>query len=790
MRSCSRAKTALATCRSAVLAATVLCTGTVWAQRGGREPHIGYLYPAGGQQDTVFEVLAGGQNLRSPEGVHVTGEGVGASVIEYVPALPLNQRGKAGRHIRELVKLRTAQRAAQRKGTDPPDPAETEKKRAEFDPVPDHPWLRGLDEMSLVELLDLTAMLFDKKAQQNSQLAEGALIEVSIHRDATPGDRELRVVTRNGMTNPMVFQVGTLPEACEQEPNDPRPQPAWPPVKRPEQPVHDLPVLLNGQIMPGDVDRFRIWAAQGQRLVIEAQARHLVPYLADAVPGWFQATLALYDSDGCELAYADDYRFNPDPVLYCEIPKNGEYQLEIRDAIYRGREDFVYRVSVGEQPFITWMFPLGGPAGTETMASVGGWHLPRDEVSLNTRPGAERIRSAEWPCPQGVCNRVLYAVDTLPECTETEPNDTAGEAQRVTLPEIINGRITGEGDKDVFGFQGHAGDEVVVEVMARRLNSPLDSLVRLTDGFGAVLAFNDDHMEKDGHLHTGPGLLTHHADSYLRARLPADGVYCVQVADVRGQGSEAHAYRLHIRPATPDFALRVTPSSLAVPAGRSAEICVHALRTDGFEGEIEVAVKGGPEGFVAHGARIPAGRDSIRMTLTAPPKPVDGPASLQLAGSALVDGQTVSRPALPAENVMQAFLWRHLVPSQEMVVAVAGARRSVPTFEVTDALPVQIPLDGTVQVAVAAVGRKMPDKVRFQLSQPPDGLTLREVTAGNDGATLVLHADDSALEAGYADNLIVEASVDVERKTQDGKTRKWRVPLGVLPAVPFKIVAP
>ena len=124
------------------------------------------------------------------------------------------------------------------------------------------------------------------------------------------------------------------------------------------------------------------------------------------------------------------------------------------------------------------------------------------------------------------------------------------------------------------------------------------------------------------------------------------------------------------------------------------------------------------------------------------------------------------------------------------MVAVAGARRSVPTFEVTDTLPVQIPLDGTVQVAVAAVGRKMPDKVRFQLSQPPDGLTLREVTAGNDGATLVLHADDSALEAGYADNLIVEASVDVERKTQDGKTRKWQVPLGVLPAVPFKIVAP
>ena len=134
----------------------------------------------------------------------------------------------------------------------------------------------------------------------------------------------------------------------------------------------ELPVLLNGQIMPGDVDRFRFRARQGQQLTIETQARRLVPYLADAVPGWFQATLALYDGQGHEVAFADDYRFHPDPVLFYRILADGEYELEIHDSIYRGREDFVYRIAVSGQPFITQMFPLGGQSGVTTVASVSG----------------------------------------------------------------------------------------------------------------------------------------------------------------------------------------------------------------------------------------------------------------------------------------------------------------------------------------------------------------------------------------------------------------------------------
>ena len=195
-----------------------------------------------------------------------------------------------------------------------------------------------------------------------------------------------------------------------------------------------LPGVVNGQILPGQVDRFRFHARKGQRLVIAANARQLIPYIADAVPGWFQATLTLYDAKGKELAYDDDFRFDPDPVLYYEVRADGEYVVEIKDAIYRGREDFVYRITVGELPFITSIFPLGGPAGSKTTVKLTGWNLPTEKLGVdNTQrsPGVYPLSVGE----QCSSNRVPFAVSTLPECLEKEPNNdrasaTAGLAAR------------------------------------------------------------------------------------------------------------------------------------------------------------------------------------------------------------------------------------------------------------------------------------------------------------------------------------------------------------------------
>ena len=71
-----------------------------------------------------------------------------------------------------------------------------------------------------------------------------------------------------------------------------------------------------------------------------------------------------------EAAVADDFRFNQDPVMFYTVPADGDYTLAIRDSIYRGREDFVYRLALGEFPCITGVFPLGAPTGSKAGRSV------------------------------------------------------------------------------------------------------------------------------------------------------------------------------------------------------------------------------------------------------------------------------------------------------------------------------------------------------------------------------------------------------------------------------------
>jgi hypothetical protein len=789
-----------------VLLVAAACAVDARAQAGQRAPHIGYLYPGGGRQGTTVRVMVGGQFLRGAQDVHLSGEGVRGEVIKHYPPLRNLDADQRREFLRRLI-ANTQQRWAELHEAGRVDErlpweqlarglpirrqlAQQREKGAEESEVklPDHPMINDLRDRSLRELLHIWHGLRDfRKRQLNVQIGETVLIELTIDRDAPLAERELRLRTRLGLTNPMVFQVSAVSEVKELEPNgaaDFDPLPDEPPAK--------LPVVFNGQIMPGDIDRFRFEAEKGQPLVIAAHAKRLVPYLADAVPGWFQATLSLYDAQGQELAYVDDFRFDPDPVLLYEIPADGEYEIEIRDALYRGREDFVYRISVGEQPFITSVFPLGTHAGGGRYVSIEGWNLGTGRLHIDAADASDGVGERAWGRGRRSSNPVAYAVDPWRGRSEAEVNDTVDAAQRVSPPLVVNGCIERPGDVDVFRFTGRSGDEVVVEVVARRVRSPLDSLLRLMDASGTVLAWNDDHEHKSGFLHTDMGTLTHHADSYLRAELPTDGTYSVQLSDVQGGGGAAYGYRVRIGPPRPDFGLRVTPSSINASAGRATPICVYVLRKDGFDGEIEVALEDAPAGFRLDGARIPAGRDRVRMTLTAPWWKRETPVELVFVGRARIGGEVVVRRAVPADDVMQAFLYRHLVPSRSTLVAVVGPRRYRQPLARVGPETVHIPAGGSVEVKLQAPGRPRFTALELALSDPPVGIGVRDVTLAEGALTFVLEADRAAAAVGLMDNLIVEAYTELAARGQggDGAGTKRRVLLGVLPAIPIEVVSP
>jgi len=764
-----------------------------------RRPSIGYLYTAGGQQGETIRVIVGGQNLRGVRKVFVTGEGVRGKFIKhhgntqrFRTDVYREVRKRIQRATRKLVnELRNrGKKVPPRRGRKRGNPkkgaakkAGDAKKAEGAEPevvVPDHPLLRDLEKMTFRELKKVGEYFFDptRRVQESPQIAEAVEIEIAIAADAPPGDREVRLGTGLGLSNPMIFEVGTLRETREVEPND---------FRTVRQEVATLPVVLNGQISVRDLDRFRFRAEKGQTLVIAAQARRLVPYLADAVPGWFQATMSLHDASGNEVAFSDDFRFDPDPVILFEVPKTGEYELTVRDSIDRGREDFVYRITISERPWITHLFPLGGPKDVATTAAISGWNLPMPEVGLDTRGRAGVIREVVWPTRGGLSNRVRYAVDDLPECVEAEPNDTLNAAQVLRLPIIVNGRSNRDGDADLFRFGGRAGDTVVLEVTGRRLDSPIDSRIELLDPSGRVIAGNDDHPDPMA------GLVTHQADSYLLAKLPADGAYTARLTDAQGKGGPEYAYRLRVSPARPDFDVIVTPSCINVNAGRAQIVTVHAVRRDGFAGDIELTLVDPLPGFLLSGARIPAGRAKVRMTLTAPGNAPGLPVVLHLAAHAKIGGARVTRRAVPAEDRMQAFGLRHLVRAEELLVSVRRAGRGRKPMRLAALGPILIPAGQTAVTRVIAPGLPRLDDVRFVLDEAPPGISLVECRSAPGGLEVVLKAEGDKAPAGFADNLIIAAYTETmvgRGGKKGGPKKKRRVFIGVLPAIPIEVVGP
>ena len=665
--------------------------------------YIGYVYPAGGQQGATFPIRLGGQSLAYASDVVVSGEGVSARLVAYYRVMSNQEMGLLRQQLGELRK----------KGSTLGDVMAAKMAWFEFPARVKPPEVRGLICLACGRLNPLeatvcsncNAKLEKPKAPKPSEPAakneppksenevakqnlieriqrrfaedertaavrahmEIVFAEVTVAPDAKPGRREIRVITKRGISNAMSFYVGQVPEVARKPMKTARKpvlgkehlaQRKRPPAE--EQMRITVPCTMNGQIAAGEVNRYRFPASKGQRLLICAKARQLIPYVADGVPGWFQAVLKLHDAKGKELAYNDDFRFHPDPVLFFEVPADGDYVLTINEAIFRGRESFVYRITIGELPFVTSIFPLGGRAGKPVKIETSGWNLEKTTLApppKDAKPGCHLLAATNGKL---VANYVPFALDTLPECLDKEPNDEPSKAQKVNLPIIVNGRADRPGDWDVFEVEGKAGETIVVEVHARRLGSPFDSFVKITGADGKIIALNDDHYD------AASGLNTDHADSYLMVKLPADGKYFIHLGDTRRHAGKAYAYRLRISQPQPDFALRLVPSRIIMRSKSSAAMTVYAIRKDGFDGPIKLNFKNLPKGLESSGVTLAAKKEAARLTVKTSLAEMDKPVNLTVVGSAKIGNRELVHEAVPAEDRMQAFLWRHLLPAENL----------------------------------------------------------------------------------------------------------------------------
>ena len=625
-----------------VLAAAALCLAATALDA----MHIGYLYPAGGRAGTTVEILVGGRALWGATGVRVSGGGVKVVGVERVPGLG-HIPGPQKRWMMKYLKM-----IRQGNTEAPPRPEETKEWRK-------NRYYDNLGKLTPLqrELVERNVYVRADPLQKSPSIAQLVIVKLEIAPDAKPGRREFRLVGRGQISDPLPFYVDTLPEV-----NEPRYTPPGIPHPHGE---FKIPAAVNGQIMPGESDLFDFQARQGEFITFSVRARALVPFLGDGVPGHFQLVLEVLNDKGRLVASADDHYFDPDPELVFKVPASGKYTLRVRDALYRGREDFVYRIRVRR----------GKPAV----------RIPRPDASA----GGPWINSSEVK-------------------------------RELELPAFVRFRIGRPGSAFKVRFRAEAGQKLEIEVLARCLGSPLDSRLKLVSPDGKVVAEVDDVKRPR------IGTILHQADPRLEVEIPESGVYTLEIADSSGTGGpEAFGY-LRLLPAKPDFELYASPSGFSAATNAPVAVKVTAVRKNGFNGRIVLTTTPDSEVRIVGANSLEPGMNEGVFTLVSQNwrKPDSVARPVRLLG--VSDG--VRKEAHAADEAMQAFAYTHLVPAEQLLAMQIWGAENAWRFYMFDPFQVLRTVPGGKTVLELWRRTIKDSEVEYALVDPPPGITIAGAT--------------------------------------------------------------
>lgn len=558
-------------------------------------------------------------------------------------------------------------------------------------------------------------------------------VELTIAPDAAPGMRELRVVTPRGVSNAGRIWVSHYPDLNEVEPNN---------TFATAQKVEKLPAVINGQINGGeDADSFTFRAAAGDTYVFDLTAFKI----ASGLDGY----LTLVDSRGRVLQSAQD-SFDRDPRIIHTFKTAGAYTIQVRDSMYRGGGNFVYRLTTGKVPVVTGYLPLGGKRGETVSVKLEGANLG-SMGTMTVQIPADRDEVTVAPTtPMGpAANPISMFAGSLDEAVESEPNDEAGGANSVgAFPVTINGRIDKAGDRDVFRIKPAAAGSVSFRVAAKRIGSRLDSFLRVMDASGKELQSNDDAEDKDSRVVIG---------------VQAGTEYLVEVRSLDRRAGGDMYYRLEIAPpAGPDFRLTVTPDEVNVGQGGSTAVTVTARRLNGFGGPINLKVEGVPAGVTVSPAVIPAGQGATTFTLTAAPAAAAGAATqLKITGSATIGDKTVERTAQPIEIYKEPLAQDNQNSTRGVEMLPAAVTPPAAYALDLEQRAVTVKKGASVQVKVKAIRQMgVTQQINLTVAGQPGNVTpqLQNIAANANEAVITLQVGANAPEV--TQNILVSGNLN------------------------------
>lgn len=491
--------------------------------------------------------------------------------------------------------------------------------------------------------------------QSSPQLADRIGLRVTIDKNATPGLRDLRLESLSGISNKLNFEVGQYPNQLEQKGSS---------LQKPNF-ISQLPATLCGQVMPGEIDVFSFKATKGMHLVAEVKARTLIPYIADAVPGWFQAVVRLVNSKGKEIAFNDDYRNAVDPVLITKIPETDTYRLTINDAIFRGREDFNYRIDIGEIPHLDYVYPCVGKIGKKTNVTLKGVNLNTNSIVFKpTKEGYGELKA------YGANGLVSNPVPFFGLAKNAYLNISPTQKTELTTETALFDSIRSPYQIKSYPIYAEKNENIAVELKARRLGSMLDARMTLRDENGKVLIVSDDVEDAT------QGLMTFHADPMLQYKAKQAGYYVVEVEDVLGNFGSDYYYLIERKKNIPTYEVFVSPANLTIPKGGTAVLRLDITTNEKSVPELEISIKGLPKDFLVSSLRTQPGTKVWEISITAPQNAKEGQLSLDVQTQARIRGKeelTDWQQAGPADNVMQAFYYTHHIPAAGFVADITPA---------------------------------------------------------------------------------------------------------------------
>lgn len=441
-------------------------------------------------------------------------------------------------------------------------------------------------------------------------------VKIAIAENAPAGEREVRIVTPSGVSNPHSFYVDDYPEILEKEPNN----------ELAAAMAIELPAIVSGAIdRDFDEDFYRFRAAKGQRLIFDVFASRMGSEL--------DSILELLDENGNVIAESEDVN-GTDALIDFEAPGDGDFVLRLRDTRNKAGRRYTYRLRAGALPVLDSIFPLGARRGDTVDVAFRGRNLgnvgsAKLAIAPNAPIGVQDVRAE---AAVGISTPRRFAIGEYAEMLESEPNNEAAKANAINFPMTINGRIQAEGDADLYRIKIENPMVLVFELHAARLGSPLDGVLTLMNPDGGKLAKTDDNAGMD---------------AKLEYEVREAGEFLVEVRDLLDRGGEDFGYRLTARSRIPDFSVRFKPDVPRVFRGATTVLEISINGAEGFRQPVEIHAIGLPAGVTAEPVLISQDKNSGALAITASHDAALGHQAFRVRGVAPIAGSKVWRDAQP-----------------------------------------------------------------------------------------------------------------------------------------------